>query len=408
MRGNRFLQAVEEDFPTCPGCKDQVFPRERPVRALDAQWHPNCLKCTTCKTLLNVRSLESYEKKPYCAAHRPSASATQVADDVHIKQATSVPKAADRAAGVDVTAQRKFAAPGRNVRLDAHADRAADRFTSDRSADTGEYTKEAMPSATNAGISWADSTHKADTGEFVREASASRTQAGHAWADPSHKSDQGEFGSTPAASASSAGTTWADPTRRHDQGEFVKDAAPRPAPSAPSFASRAPPAAAPPRAAAPPPAVRAAAPPPAVRAPAPAVPVAAAPAIPPPSPMVAETYDESGYDQQHTYDDQQGGYTEGGYDQSYDQSGHYEGGEAGYDQQYAEGQYAEGGEGQYDQQYYEGGEGQYAEGGYDQQYQEGQYAEGGEYYEGGEGYYQEGGEYQEGQYQEGEYYEQQQ
>jgi hypothetical protein len=35
-----------------------------------------------------------------------------------------------------------------------------------------------MPSATNAGISWADSTHKADTGEFVREASASRTQAG--------------------------------------------------------------------------------------------------------------------------------------------------------------------------------------------------------------------------------------
>jgi hypothetical protein len=55
---------------------------------VQAQWHPNCLKCTTCKTLLNVRSLESYEKKPYSAAHRPSASATQVADDVHIKQAT--------------------------------------------------------------------------------------------------------------------------------------------------------------------------------------------------------------------------------------------------------------------------------------------------------------------------------
>jgi hypothetical protein len=401
MRGNRFLQAVEEDFPTCPGCKDQVFPRERPVRALDAQWHPNCLKCTTCKTLLNVRSLESYEKKPYCSAHRPSASATQVADDVHIKQATSVPKAADRAAGVDVTAQRKFAAPGRNVRLDAHADRAADRFTSDRSADTGEYTKEALPSATNAGISWADSTHKADTGEFVREAAASRTQAGHAWADPSHKSDQGEFGSTPAASASSAGATWADPTQRHDQGEYVKDAAARPAPSAPSsFASRAPPAAAPPRAAAPPPAVRAAAPPPAVRTPAPA-PVAA-PAMPPPSPMVAETYEESAgaYDE---HQQQHGEYTEGGYDQQYQEGQYYEGGEAGYDQQYQEG-----GEAGYDQQYQEG---QYYEGGeagYDQQYQEGGEYQEGQYYEGGEGYYQEGGEYQEGQYQEGEYYEQQQ
>jgi len=51
---------------------------------------------------------------------------------------TAVPKAAERAAGVDVTARRSFAAPGRNVRLDAHADRTADRFANDRRTDTGE------------------------------------------------------------------------------------------------------------------------------------------------------------------------------------------------------------------------------------------------------------------------------
>jgi len=364
MRGNPFLkQAQEEDFPTCPGCNEQVFPRERPVRALGANWHPTCLKCSTCKTLLNVRSLESYQNKPYCRAHRPTATATQVADDAHIKQATSVPKAAERAAGVDVTARRSFAAPGRNVRLDAHADRTADRFANDRRTDTGEFTKEAAPSATNAGINWADSTHKPDTGEFVREGGTSRTVAGYGWADSSHRPDQGEYGSTPSASASSAGHAWSDPSHQHDTGEYVREAAARPAPtqsSAPSFASRAPPAAA--------------APPP----------VRAAPAAAPPSPMVAETYHDQSYDQ-GSYDqsdgyDQGAGYDQGSYDQgSYDQSGGYDQG-AGYDQGsydqsgYDQGAYDQGGYDQsgqgYDQQYYEGGEG------YDQQYSEGQNQEG--------------------------------
>jgi len=63
MRNNPFLAAADEEFPTCPGCSQQVFPKERPLMALGAKWHPGCLKCTSCGCVLTVRMMDSYQKK---------------------------------------------------------------------------------------------------------------------------------------------------------------------------------------------------------------------------------------------------------------------------------------------------------------------------------------------------------
>jgi len=103
---------VQDDGPPiCPGCNQAVMPKDRPVSALKATWHPGCLKCTTCGTTLNVRSLESYENKPYCRAHRPKPTATQTNNRLDIQQATTVPKAAKKEQGVDKSARMTFA-PG--------------------------------------------------------------------------------------------------------------------------------------------------------------------------------------------------------------------------------------------------------------------------------------------------------
>lgn len=37
---NRFANVEADSPPKCPGCDNFVFPRERPVSALKAQWHP--------------------------------------------------------------------------------------------------------------------------------------------------------------------------------------------------------------------------------------------------------------------------------------------------------------------------------------------------------------------------------
>jgi len=67
-----------------------------------------------------MRMLESYEKKPYCRAHRPDAkaTATTVKGDFKVNQATTVPKAARRQPGVDVTARQTFYVGGGNQSLD--------------------------------------------------------------------------------------------------------------------------------------------------------------------------------------------------------------------------------------------------------------------------------------------------
>eukprot|EP01125_Pyxidicula_operculata_P005684 TRINITY_DN1996_c0_g1_i1.p1 TRINITY_DN1996_c0_g1~~TRINITY_DN1996_c0_g1_i1.p1 ORF type:complete len:143 (-),score=39.07 TRINITY_DN1996_c0_g1_i1:52-480(-) len=65
----------------CKGCDKTVYANEK-VTALDASWHPKCLKCTTCQTRLSLTTLNSFDMQPYCKAHLPTAKATTVADDV--------------------------------------------------------------------------------------------------------------------------------------------------------------------------------------------------------------------------------------------------------------------------------------------------------------------------------------
>jgi len=111
---------------------------------LGSKWHPLCIKCTTCGLVLSMRSLESYEKKPYCSAHRPAAKATQttVQGDFKVNMQTNViPKAARRQPGVDVTARQTFyQGPGQNldqVGVTLHQNKAAINprgFTPDRPA----------------------------------------------------------------------------------------------------------------------------------------------------------------------------------------------------------------------------------------------------------------------------------
>jgi len=107
---NPFLSASVDEPPTCPGCSKIVYPKDRPVSALKAQWHPQCLKCTTCKTVLSVRSLESYQNQPYCRAHRPTPTATQkgITERVDVKIALTAPKAARKEQGVDKTNRMTF------------------------------------------------------------------------------------------------------------------------------------------------------------------------------------------------------------------------------------------------------------------------------------------------------------
>jgi len=112
---NRFLQANNGDEPpVCPGCQKIVYPKDRPVAALKGQWHPQCLKCTTCSIVLSVRMLESYNNQPYCRAHRPTPTASQkgITDRADVQRAMNAPKAVKKEQGVDKTTRMTFA-PGK-------------------------------------------------------------------------------------------------------------------------------------------------------------------------------------------------------------------------------------------------------------------------------------------------------
>eukprot|EP01119_Soliformovum_irregulare_P002470 TRINITY_DN1271_c0_g1_i1.p1 TRINITY_DN1271_c0_g1~~TRINITY_DN1271_c0_g1_i1.p1 ORF type:complete len:279 (+),score=75.50 TRINITY_DN1271_c0_g1_i1:70-906(+) len=111
---NRFLTADLDEPIKCAGCNKDVFPRDRPVAALKGQWHPGCLKCTTCGITLSVRMLESYNNQPYCRAHRPTVAANQsgIAERADVKRAMAAPKAVRREQGVNKTNRMTFA-PGK-------------------------------------------------------------------------------------------------------------------------------------------------------------------------------------------------------------------------------------------------------------------------------------------------------
>jgi len=63
--------------------------------------------------------METYEKKPYCRAHKPnpSTTATTVKGDFKINQAVTAPKAARRQPGTDISARQTFYV-GANQSLD--------------------------------------------------------------------------------------------------------------------------------------------------------------------------------------------------------------------------------------------------------------------------------------------------
>jgi len=111
--------ADDEQETPCPGCGKPTFPSQRPMLCLGTKWHPGCIKCTTCGVTLTPRMMETYEKKPYCRAHRPNATATAttVKNDFKTNTATTAPKAARRQPGVDVTARQTFYV-GANTSLD--------------------------------------------------------------------------------------------------------------------------------------------------------------------------------------------------------------------------------------------------------------------------------------------------
>jgi len=56
------------DVVKCAGCNKDVFPSERLI-ALKVIWHKGCLKCTTCGVLLTQKTMESWQRQPYCKAH---------------------------------------------------------------------------------------------------------------------------------------------------------------------------------------------------------------------------------------------------------------------------------------------------------------------------------------------------
>jgi len=107
---NPFLNANIDEPLMCRGCNKIVYPKDRPVSALKGQWHPQCLKCTVCKTVLSVRSLESYQNQPYCRAHRPTPTPTLggISERADVKVALNVPKPAKKEQGIDKTSRMTF------------------------------------------------------------------------------------------------------------------------------------------------------------------------------------------------------------------------------------------------------------------------------------------------------------
>lgn len=67
--------------PPCAGCKKVVYPTEK-LNCLDKIWHKGCFRCKECSLKLTMNTYKGYQKNPYCKAHYPHLTATQVASTV--------------------------------------------------------------------------------------------------------------------------------------------------------------------------------------------------------------------------------------------------------------------------------------------------------------------------------------
>ncbi|GAM29079.1 hypothetical protein SAMD00019534_122550, partial [Acytostelium subglobosum LB1] len=79
----------------CEECAKSVYPLEA-LTAVGKSWHKHCYKCAECKQVLTLKTAQPHQAtgKIYCNTHIPKMVATQVADSVAIKNATSAPKVA--------------------------------------------------------------------------------------------------------------------------------------------------------------------------------------------------------------------------------------------------------------------------------------------------------------------------
>jgi len=76
------------------------------IKALDASWHPKCLKCQVCQTRLSLTTLNSYEMMPYCRSHVPTVKHTTVAHDVMSQHAKESQKVASYSRSENITTQK--------------------------------------------------------------------------------------------------------------------------------------------------------------------------------------------------------------------------------------------------------------------------------------------------------------
>lgn len=102
----------------CKGCTKTVYYTER-IQALDGSWHPACLKCTVCKTRLNLKNLNSFEQQPYCQSHVPKVKATVVADDVLTSHAKNTQAVTRHARSENLSTQKARFPQGRKAATNA-------------------------------------------------------------------------------------------------------------------------------------------------------------------------------------------------------------------------------------------------------------------------------------------------
>merc|ERR1712063_198314 len=73
------------------GCGKTAYPLES-YSAADNTFHKLCFRCKECNVTLNVGTFKAFEGSVYCSKCVPKPSATAVADDFKVKNATNAPK----------------------------------------------------------------------------------------------------------------------------------------------------------------------------------------------------------------------------------------------------------------------------------------------------------------------------
>eukprot|EP01090_Pellita_catalonica_P005770 TRINITY_DN159_c0_g1_i4.p1 TRINITY_DN159_c0_g1~~TRINITY_DN159_c0_g1_i4.p1 ORF type:complete len:330 (+),score=77.42 TRINITY_DN159_c0_g1_i4:245-1234(+) len=161
-----------------------------------------------------MRSLESWNKQPYCRTHVPKAKATEVSDGFHDRQVKEKPRAAVRQKGVAVDDGRTFSS-GNLARGGADTGASGDAL---RVADSGTWESSVQGSTADTGTHTGGAVRQSDQGTFESQAQASQCQAGKDWGQQT--GDSGTYESTAGHSTADTGTFTGGAVRQSDQGTF--------------------------------------------------------------------------------------------------------------------------------------------------------------------------------------------